>query len=89
MNTDERRSEKEVSRELTRMNTNHPGTPPQPANIGPFGDPGVTRRKSFKSGVAGGGTPPHRTTQSPGDRVTGLSVSGTEALSRCLELSSK
>jgi hypothetical protein len=125
INTERRRSEKRVSRQLTRMNTHQegalgaiqvlqsrqkrpllqddklkrrdfarrgfgdPGTQPQPANIGPSGDPGVTRRKSFKSGVAGGGTLPHRTTQTPGDRVSGLSVSRREALSRCLELSSK
>jgi hypothetical protein len=65
----------------------------------PKGHPGVTKRKSFRSGVTGGGTPSRWTTETAGHRVSGLPVngpsvsglpvSGREALSRCLELSSK
>jgi hypothetical protein len=54
----------------------HAGTPPRSAKIGPSGDPGVTRRKSFRSGVTGGGTPPHPRGQTASDRVNGPSASG-------------
>ena len=62
----------------------HAGTPPQSAKIGPSGDPGVTRRKSFKSGVEGGGTPAHRTPETATDRVNELSARGLSVIRRAV-----
>jgi hypothetical protein len=55
----------------TRRGFVHPGTPPQPANVGPSGDPGVTNAKSFNSGVEGRVPPRNRrSTASPGQVAT-------------------
>jgi hypothetical protein len=49
----------------TRRGFVHPGTPPQPANVGPSGDPGVTNAKSFNSGVEGRVPPRNRRDRRP------------------------
>ena len=58
--------------EVSRGKAGHSGTPPQLANIGPSGDPGVTNDKSFVSGVTLGVPPAYRRDRRHPEDIAGI-----------------